>query len=141
LLFAGLIHRTQHDADDLLSRGRPNLEALEWLAGGVVGALETLRRGDPERAAQRARTTRSVARAANAEWVALAASAVRVEALVAAGRFDEADRELRALTAGHTPGVAGLLLLRARAALGDEAAAVELSTAGAGLAMPGLGQL
>ena len=38
-----------------MARGRPNLEALEWLVGGVAGALETLRRGDAERSAEQAR--------------------------------------------------------------------------------------
>jgi tetratricopeptide (TPR) repeat protein len=138
LLFAGLIHG---EGDGLMSRGRPNLEALEWLVGGVVGALETLRRGDPERSAEQARITRSVARAANAESVVIAAGAVRIEALVAAGRLDDAGRELRNLPVDQPVGVSGLLMLRARTALGDERAAADLLTRTAGLAMPGLAQL
>jgi class 3 adenylate cyclase/tetratricopeptide (TPR) repeat protein len=138
MLFAGLTHG---DGTDILSRGRPNLEALEWLVGGVVGAFETLRSGDFERAAEQARTTRSVAHAADAELVAVAASAVRVEALAAVGRTDDAAQELRALPHDLGPGVAWLFVLRARAVLGDERAAADLPAAAAGLAMPGLGQL
>jgi class 3 adenylate cyclase/tetratricopeptide (TPR) repeat protein len=138
LLFAGLI---RDDAGDLLSRGRPNLEALEWLVGGVVGALETLRCGDAERAAEQARITRSVARAADAELVAVAAGAVRAEALVAAGRRDDAEREVGALPPDQPVGVSGLLVLRARAALGDARAASDLASSSAGLAMPGLAQI
>jgi tetratricopeptide (TPR) repeat protein len=137
LVFAGLIHSDR----DLLSRGRPNLEALEFLVGGVVGALETLRNGDPERAAEQARTTRSVARTADAELVAVAAGAVRVEALAAAGRTDDAAQELRELPLDLAAGVAALLVLRARAALGDTRAIDDLRLSSTALAMPGLAQL
>jgi class 3 adenylate cyclase len=135
MLLAGLV---DGDGGEGTPRGRPNLEALQWLVGGVAGALDALRRGDPERAAENARIARSVARAADARFVLTAASAVRAEALVAAGRAEEAARELDALEAGEPEGVSGLLVLRARAALGDERAAADLPRLAAGLAMPGL---
>jgi hypothetical protein len=70
--------------------------------------------------------------------MAAAATAVVVEALAASGRVDDAAREARSLPNDDPGGVSGLLVLRARAVLGDERAATESRQLSAALAMPGL---
>jgi tetratricopeptide (TPR) repeat protein len=132
LLLAG---REVHD----LRRDRGNLEALQWLVGGIPSAWGRIRGGDHEGAVRIARVARGAAEAAGAEPVLAAATALEAEARVRAGEHEVGRRLLEPL--GAPDGVAGLFVLRARAAGGDEQAGVDLAAAAGRLAMPGLAVL
>ena len=124
----------------LESRGnRSNLEALQWLVGGVPSAWGRIRAGDHQAAIRIARVARQAAEVAHADPAVAAATALEAEAHVVAGDHDTARRLLEPL--GLPEGLAGLLVLRAWAVLGDEQAAADLAAAAGPLAMPGLVQL
>jgi class 3 adenylate cyclase/tetratricopeptide (TPR) repeat protein len=119
-----------------LRADRGNLEALQWLVGGIPNAWGKITGGDPEGAIRIAGVARRAAEAAEADPAVAAATALEAEARVRTGDHDGARRLLEPL--GSTEGVAGLFVLRGWTALGDERAAVDLATAAATLAMPGL---
>ena len=119
------------------SRGnRGNLEALQWLVGGIPGAWGRIRAGDPEAAVRIARVARRAAEAAEADPAAAAATALEAEAHVITGDHEAARHLLEPL--GAPEGLAGLFVLRTWSALGDERAAADLAAAAETLAMPGL---
>ena len=121
------------------SRGdRGNLEALQWLVGGVPSAWGRIRAGDHVAAIRIARVARQAAEVAQADPAVAAATALEAEAHVAAGDRDTARRLLEPL--GLPEGLAGLFVLRVWSALGDERAALDLAAAAESLAMPGLVQ-
>jgi tetratricopeptide (TPR) repeat protein len=115
---------------------RGNLEALQWLVGGIPSAWGRIKGGDPDGAIRIAQVARRAAEAAGAGPAAVAATALEAEAHVTAGDPEAARRLLEPV--GMPEGLAGLLVLRTWAALGDERAAADLAVAAEALAMPGL---
>jgi hypothetical protein len=115
---------------------RRNLEALQWLVGGIPNAWARIRAGDHEGAIHAAGVARRAAEAAEAGPAVAAAGALEAEAHLRTGDHEVARRLLEPL--GSPDGLAGLFVLRVRSALGDEGAAVELAEAAATRAMPGL---
>ena len=120
------------------NRARPELGRVESITMGVMVGLQHLLRGR----LSHARTALETAvAAADACWARPAAAAGRAMLAEVAAR--EGDRARAAeLMAGvpHPPpeGLAGVLVVRARAAMGDEAAAANLVDLAATLAAPGL---
>jgi tetratricopeptide (TPR) repeat protein len=115
---------------------RGNLEALQWLVGGIPGAWGRIRGGDFGGAIRLAGVARRAAEAAEADPAVVAATALEAEARVRTGEHEAARRLLEPL--GSPEGLAGLFVLRAWTALGDERAAVDLAAAAGTLSMPGL---
>ncbi|MHB8669696.1 MAG: adenylate/guanylate cyclase domain-containing protein [Acidimicrobiales bacterium] len=145
LVFAGRFDEARSVATRLGRRA--SLQRLEGLIGGFLEALFSLLTGDLDGAARAAREALESAEIMDAPPAAAAARAVLAEVALRAGDPGAARRWLADLADPADPaapgrpvpgGVAGALVVRARALLGEEGAAEELAASAAALRMPGL---
>ena len=139
LLFSGRIGEI--DFDNLAGYPRPAMHGIEAIVGGMLEVLSRLVRGDLERARLSALEAAEVARKVDALPAWAAATALLAELAV---RMDgeagmpEAQRLLAELPQPSPGGVAGALILRARATMGEPGAAEALAAATRALHAAGL---